>query len=398
MQMIDVLTRLAQLDSGNSNVVNPMSKPADKVAKKQTVAESGIKLPELPEPDLNNLKVLSGLQQVNECGPMGMMDSMGGHMEPHRPPATFSINASAADGDEVAGMLSQIMNLAGVHKVGAEPVIGGHDSHDDQGAPAPNDNEIMRSMLDTMNEPEDETTMTALPPPEAGADAGGGLDDLDTGDIAGDLGAGGEPGDLGDMADQVRDMADELSGTSKDELGLESYDNTPADPTDVPAFDANKLSWNPNAGGMNKGVTTQPTATLEDQLYNEYKKFVNEAKKCNHSDKGEKCPVHGMKECSGMYEASHQEKTTMKHVKNPTAGEKKAAKDIKAGTAGYADRVAMLKSAEKDGRLKEADKQTMSRAAKGMMKYGKQGMKALADAGKKGKDLEPVRAKYNKYD
>jgi hypothetical protein len=43
-------------------------------------------------------------------------------------------------------------------------------------------------------------------------------------------------------------------------------------------------------------------------------------------------------------------------------------------------------------------KKTMSRAAKGMMKYGKDGMKALADAGKAGKDLEPVRAKYNKYD
>ena len=55
-------------------------------------------------------------------------------------------------------------------------------------------------------------------------------------------------------------------------------------------------------------------------------------------------------------ETSHQAKTTMKHVKNPTAGEKKAAKDIKAGTAGYSDRVAMLKSAEKDGRLKEASK------------------------------------------
>jgi hypothetical protein len=44
----------------------------------------------------------------------------------------------------------------------------------------------------------------------------------------------------------------------------------------------------------------------------------------------------------------------MKHVKNPTAGEKKAAKDIKPGIAGYKDRVAMLKSAEKDGRLKES--------------------------------------------
>lgn len=57
------------------------------------------------------------------------------------------------------------------------------------------------------------------------------------------------------------------------------------------------------------------------------KKKVAEAvkEKCNHTDKGEKCPVHGLKEC-GMYEAA---------------------------------------------------KQTMSRAAKG---------------------LEPVRAKYNKYD
>lgn len=52
-------------------------------------------------------------------------------------------------------------------------------------------------------------------------------------------------------------------------------------------------------------------------------------------------------------EASHQEKTTMKHVKNPTAAEKKAAGDIKAGTAGYKDRIDMLKSAEKDGRLKD---------------------------------------------
>jgi hypothetical protein len=40
----------------------------------------------------------------------------------------------------------------------------------------------------------------------------------------------------------------------------------------------------------------------------------------------------------------------LKHVKNPTPGEKKAAKDVKRGS--YADRAAMLKSAEADGRLK----------------------------------------------
>ena len=41
----------------------------------------------------------------------------------------------------------------------------------------------------------------------------------------------------------------------------------------------------------------------------------------------------------------------LKHVKNPTPGEKKAAKDVKRGS--YADRAAMLKSAEADGRLKK---------------------------------------------
>lgn len=41
----------------------------------------------------------------------------------------------------------------------------------------------------------------------------------------------------------------------------------------------------------------------------------------------------------------------LKHVKNPTPGEKKAAKDVKRGS--YPDRAAMLKSAEADGRLKK---------------------------------------------
>ena len=50
---------------------------------------------------------------------------------------------------------------------------------------------------------------------------------------------------------------------------------------------------------------------------------------------------------------SPQAKTTMKHISNPTPGEKKAAKDIKPGIAGYRDRVAMLKSAEARGALKE---------------------------------------------
>lgn len=66
----------------------------------------------------------------------------------------------------------------------------------------------------------------------------------------------------------------------------------------------------------------------------------------------------------------------LKHVKNPTPGEKKAAKDVKRGS--YADRAALLKSAEADGRLK---KESAPPTAKGerMVKHIKKG---YADDGK----------------
>lgn len=50
------------------------------------------------------------------------------------------------------------------------------------------------------------------------------------------------------------------------------------------------------------------------------------------------------------------------------------------------------------GNIDTVDEATMSRAAKGYEKYGKQGMQALAKAGREGKDLDKVRAKYDKYD
>jgi hypothetical protein len=57
------------------------------------------------------------------------------------------------------------------------------------------------------------------------------------------------------------------------------------------------------------------------------------------------------------------------------------------------------KAAAKAGHpFKEAEERTMSKAAKGVMKYGKDGMQALAKAGKEGKSLDKVRDKYNKYD
>lgn len=47
---------------------------------------------------------------------------------------------------------------------------------------------------------------------------------------------------------------------------------------------------------------------------------------------------------------------------------------------------------------RQLNERDMSRAAKGYEKYGKEGMEALAKAGREGKDLDKVRDKYNKYD
>ena len=50
---------------------------------------------------------------------------------------------------------------------------------------------------------------------------------------------------------------------------------------------------------------------------------------------------------------SHQAKTTLKHLKKSSYGDKADAANIKPGTAGYRDRIAMLKRAEEEGNLKD---------------------------------------------
>ena len=61
--------------------------------------------------------------------------------------------------------------------------------------------------------------------------------------------------------------------------------------------------------------------------------------------------IRGREKMSGKDRQQHEGFDPLKHVKNPTKGEKDAAKDVKRGS--YGDRAAMLKSAEKDGRLKK---------------------------------------------
>ena len=66
------------------------------------------------------------------------------------------------------------------------------------------------------------------------------------------------------------------------------------------------------------------------------------------------------KQAFGEEVPSHQSKTTMKHISNPNAAEKKAAKDIKPGIKGVRDRLAMLDAAKKRGALKNEDVDLLS--------------------------------------
>jgi hypothetical protein len=72
------------------------------------------------------------------------------------------------------------------------------------------------------------------------------------------------------------------------------------------------------------------------------KKVKEAANKCNHTPKGEKCPVHGLKECGGMYEGDKFD--PLKHIekKFQTPPIKQAAKDV--DRKSYGDRTALMKA------------------------------------------------------
>ena len=216
--MIDVLKRLAELDSTNPRVVK----------------ESDVK--------------------VDECGMMGM-----GEMQPAmpaHPPTPASINMTAGSADELGNLLKDIVSLAGM-KTDAGPM----DMPEPAGEmPPPAEPEMgppespadsMRSVIDKLNpmdgdeEPEDDVTTAH-----------------------GDVDNDGDH-DMDDHDAEKKDKADE------------EWDNAPSDPNKPPSFDANKMSnqdpaGHPGAGDRMDGDRPKAFATMEDQLMWEYKKFIQE--------------------------------------------------------------------------------------------------------------------------
>ena len=206
MQMIDVLKRLAELDSTNPNVAKPA------MTQEQSLAT------------VTNIEGETITESINECGgPMGMM----GGMPAPRTPASFSINASAESGDEVSSMLRDIMNLAGVKPVAdlpafAEP-MGGKEielepAHSAEMEPSAGDDMAKAiRMIDKMNGPSEE------PGAELGDEPGA--------ELGGELAGSDSDSPVADMADQVRDMTAELTGEGQAEEER-MYANSPEEETE----------------------------------------------------------------------------------------------------------------------------------------------------------------------
>lgn len=256
--MIDVIKRLAELDSTNPNVAKPTMAAEQSLATVSNIASETI------------------TEGVNECGPMGM-SSMGGMDRPSTP-ATFSINASAESGAEVSSMLRDIMNLAGVKPVADLPAFGGGKEIDI--APAPTQS------LDAMNDG----------PQSAGDEMGdliGMIDKMDSsdtdsmmGDVDGDgdhdmADHGMEKSDspVGRMADEVRGMTAELTGEDQGVgAGFDTATTTPDEKVKAHSYGNDQVSPKPaeplaKAGGGNP--YTESVDQVSSQLLKAYEAFKN---------------------------------------------------------------------------------------------------------------------------
>ena len=164
------------------------------------------------------------------------------------------------------------------------------------------------------------------PHDEPDADNMGGPSDGDSDNMPGDNDLDKDSSDRDDQDDQ------DDSGIEKDDDKKNEYANEPEEQYKDIDYMVNKL-----AGGMNGPKGTYPKVAGGDNPMQRV-----EAVDLRTSIRNELR--------DRLAEAKSEKFDALKHVKNPTKGEKAAAKDVKRGS--YPDRAAMLKSAEADGRLK----------------------------------------------
>ena len=291
MSMLNILQKLASIDGGSQKA--PVEKPAVLTEGKKEIELN------LPEPDLSDLRALSGVKKklnesaIAECGMM----PMGASMPPMPPMMPASINMSAGNAGEIVAMMRGIMDLAKTDT--ASPNMGGMQSDPMLKALGDVDMDGDHDMKDHDLEQPDDGPLTAEP---------AGMDDSGSDEIA-DLirkVKTGQPVKIStDMPVKVSSdepikgsTTDKLNARSDDKPAEGGYDNSAKDPTeDVPKFDPNNM-----AHVMNKvdaadmadtpyGSGTNPLPKEEEKkeeafgnafeakLFDEYKKFISEGPK-----------------------------------------------------------------------------------------------------------------------
>ena len=263
MKMIDVLKRLAEIDAKNPRVDHTMTKE-------------------------HSLATVSNIEgRLNECGPMGL-----GGMTPQN--ASFSINASASNGDEVANMLTQIMTLAGVKPVGDDDFGSHHEielepahdiemepSHDEiEIEPEHDDDDEIEPVQDFKSEPSNSTDnmsdMINM------IDRMNGPKDEEYSEPVNDFG-GEDESPVAQMADEVRDMASELSNKADEGLGagFDTATTTPNEKIQPHKYGNDQVTPKLNepikkAGGGNPYAANESVEQVMYRLMKDYQKFVAE--------------------------------------------------------------------------------------------------------------------------
>ena len=153
----------------------------------------------------------------------------------------------------------------------------------------------------------------------------------------------------------VRDLMNILRNIeSSDNKDVHSHDVTKIFGGEIPAGFDEEMS---DGGFADASTTPDPTVSGIDAVTDLGAPINGGDHRKRQAGLPQGAPMHEtlVGRLSALYneikEAKEEEFDALKHVKNPTKGEKEAAKDVKRGS--YADRAAMLKSAEADGRLKK---------------------------------------------
>lgn len=412
--MINVLQRLAELDAKNSRVERPM------VMETPTIG-GGIKQLDvhMPEPDMKALRQLSGLMEsrefsnsIAECGIPGMGAPM--------PTTPASLSMTAGNATEIVTMMRGLADIAsgassaGMPGMGAPmPSMGGSmDGGAMPGMDLDHDGDMDGVAMSMGDEP------MGMEPEMGGDELGGGpMGGDELADMVNKLKTGQPVKISTNMPVKVK-TSNPVSGGEKDEgviggaLGGAAGAALGGPAGAVAGYTAGSKAGDDMSSEDEEMAEdmrvwdTSPKENTRDYNPNDFAQMFNKikdldvAKAATRADNPlkresvEQAPVDTLSELTNQLFADYQSFVNEGRAKEGNAFGK-AVRDAKKDGVQSGEKI---KVGGKSYPVKEADKQTMSRAAKGHEKYGKAGMQALAKAGREGKSLDKIRDKYNKYD